>query len=29
LLCSQTFVDGLLRDQATACHQQGNKNHEH
>lgn len=29
LLRSQPFVDGLLRDQATACHQQGNKNHEH
>ena len=29
LLRSQTFVDGLLRNQATACHQQGKKNHEH
>ena len=29
LLRSQPFVDGLLRDQATACHQHGNKNHEH
>ena len=29
LLRSQTFVNGLLRNQATACHQQDNKNHEH